>query len=208
MFKYFQVTGLAILASLALSTPVSAAPFVPTGVHNDVSYDTVVNDWGWSVVYRGDYSAFVSIDTIFAGVTPESYVMLAGIQDGSSTFDVLAAALSQDVRTQTSHNATHTANDVNWYYNAYSMGFAGPSDSISQFSADTTGWSERDRLSWHTSYSVGGAYQDPSQAPAALFGGWRSGSNTNLNDSTGWDRVVLVYSALPESSLAQLWSHL
>lgn len=149
-----------------------------------------MNDWGWTPIYRGDYSDTVSIPTVFSGA--QQYLMIAGIQDGSLTIDVLGAALTSDILTYTSYNETHTANDVNWYYNGYSMGFAGLGDTINQSSADINGsdWSppsERDRLSWHT---FGPLYSDG--APTEINGGWRSGDNIFLNQSTDWDRVVFT----------------
>ena len=120
--------------------------------------------------------------------------MLAGIHDGSSTFDVLSYAKKEDVLQYTSWNTTNFANGASWYFNAYSMGFAGLGDTIYQSSADINGsdWSgtpERDRLSWHT--STGGWNQDSSQVATYVEGGWRSGSNISLW-GTDWDRVILV----------------
>lgn len=161
------------------------AATLPYGVQNDIALNTVLNTWGWTITYRGDYNATVPISTLFAGTG--EYVMLAAIQDGYSTIEVLAAALKSEVMTYTALNVTHTSNGVNWYYNGGSLGFAGAGDTITQGSADTTGQSERDRLSWHTS----GGY---SFAPTQINGGWRAGSYTSLNSATNWDRLVLTMS--------------
>lgn len=184
------------IAALFAVNAAQAATYNPIGVQNDISYAEVING-GWSVVYRGDYSANgVSIDSIFGGIAAGSKVMLAAIQDGSSNFDVLAAAAKEDVLTYTAWNTTHLANNVNWYFNGGSMGFAGAGDTIYQTSADVVGAGsfgrdpngiERDRLSWHTSGTSG--YNG---VATSLNGGWRSGSNVWLNSSTAWDRVVLV----------------
>jgi hypothetical protein len=167
------------------------AGIIPDNVMNDVSYDTVVNDWGWEVIFRSDYADGASMDTLFNGASTGDYVMLAGIQDGSLTFDVLAAALYEDVTTYTALHETHEANGAEWYYNGYSMGFAGLGDAIYQGSADIEGSSwrgtpERDRLSWHTN----GGHEN---LPSEMHYGWRSGSNITLNSSTDWDKVVLKY---------------
>jgi len=77
------------------------------------------------------------------------------------------------------------------------MGFAGLGDTIRQGSADTSGESERDRLSWHTGILPGTINQNPSFEPDYIFGGWRSGDNTELNYDSNWDRVVLRYT-VPE----------
>jgi hypothetical protein len=166
---------------------------IPYGVMNDVSYDTVVNDWGWQVVYIGDYSANATYNDLFGSIAAGSKVMLAAIHDGSTTFDVLAAASLSDITTITDLNVTHAANGAEWYYNNNSMGFAGLGDTIFQNSADINGSAfmgtpERDRLSWHT---------NGSNSFLSIDGGWRSGDNINLNVSTDWSRLVLVQAPSP-----------
>lgn len=175
-----------------------ASLIIPNGVQNDVALSTVTGAWGWTVAYQGDYSQTVSIADMFANTTGQ-YVMLAAHRKGSNTFEVLAAALKTDVQTYTPYNTTHTSNGVEWYYNNFSIGFAGLGDTIIQSSADINGsaWSgtpERDRLSWHS----GG-----SSTPTAIFGGWRAGAFIELNSSTEWERFVLTgdnLSAVPEPS--------
>lgn len=186
-----KLKTLAAVAVLALSsTAVEAQTYAPVGVQNDVSYSDVING-GWSEVYRGDYGTNgVSIADIFNKIAAGSQVMLAAIKDGSTTFDVLAAASVEDVLQVTAIDQTHTANGANWYFNGDSMGFAGLNDSIHQYTADVAGSGERDRLSWHTSGT------DASNM--VINGGWRSGSNIWLNSSTDWNRVVLVAAPVPE----------
>ncbi len=178
---------------LGMAGPVMA-DLIPVGVQNDVELNTVLNDWGWTIAYRGDYRDNVSLNTMFGNATGE-YIMLAGIQDGSATIDVLAAALKTDVFTYTAKDVTHAANGAEWYCNGGSMGFAGLGDTINQSSADINGSSwrgspERDRLSWHTNSSY-------SALPTSIERGWRSGSNIELNSSTDWDRMVLTYTVVP-----------
>ena len=191
-----KLKALAAVAVLALSsTAAEAQTYTPVGVQNDVSYSDVING-GWSEVYRGDYGSNVSVASIFDQIAAGSQVMLAAIQDGSTTFDVLAAASVEDVLQVTAKNQTHTANGANWYFNGSSMGFAGLNDVIDQNTADIAGsgeWGysvERDRLSWHT--------QGSNASDMTLNGGWRSGSNIWLNSSTDWNRVVLVAAPVPE----------
>ena len=191
-----KLKALAAVAVLALSsTAAEAQTYTPVGVQNDVSYSDVING-GWSEVYRGDYGSNVSVASIFDQIAAGSQVMLAAIQDGSTTFDVLAAASVEDVLQVTAKNQTHTANGANWYFNGSSMGFAGLNDVIDQNTADIAGsgeWGysvERDRLSWHTSGS--------NASDMTINGGWRSGSNIWLNSSTDWSRVVLVAAPVPE----------
>lgn len=187
MTRAFQLAAACVATLLAVAGQVQAGVIVPTGVHNDVSFDTVTNDWGWSLLYRGSYSETnLSISSVFGGAG--EYLMIGAIQKGSSTIEVLAAALTSDVLNYTPRNSTHTANGVEWYYNRHSMGFAGLGDTINQTTADTNGPDERDRLSWHT-----GATGD-SFAPTVIDGGYRAGSYYGLNFSTDWERVVFTAS--------------
>jgi len=177
-----------VLACAAVSA--QADSYTPTGVQNDVDYNSVLNG-GWSVLYQGAYGGSFSLSNIFDGVAAGSKIMLAGKHVASSVFDVLAWAGLEEVTQYTAYNQTHQANGVEWYSNGGSMGFAGLGDTIQQNSADTNGssWAgtpERDRLSWHTD----GGYNI---AATSVSGGWRSGSNINLNDSQDWQRYVLVF---------------
>ena len=189
---------LALAALFTVACNVNAG-IIPVGVQNDIAISQVTSDWGWTLCYQNTYASSVSIDQMFASCTGD-YVMLASEFNGSGVLDVLAAALFTDVTTYTALNTTHTANDVNWYFNGYSMGFAGLGDTISQGSADTNGsaWSgtpENDRLSWHTT----GGYN---ALPTSVFGGWRSGTNINLNGATDWSRLVFTSNASPTPSAA------
>lgn len=189
---------LAVTSALAAMSGAARADYNPFGVQNDVAYNTVVNG-GWTQIYRGDYSDSFSIASVFGSIATGTKVMLAAIHDNSSTFDVLAAANVEDVLTHTNWNVTHAANGAEWYFNGGSMGFAGLGDTIYQTSADIngsawTGGAERDRLSWHTGGQLG--YDG---AADTVYGGWRSGTNIELNGSTDWDRVILVQAApVPE----------
>jgi hypothetical protein len=187
-----------IAAFLALATVGSAqaAPaYTATGVQNNVSYDAVVNG-GWSVAYRGDYRAGFDLAAIIDGIAAGRNVMLAAIHDGALDFEVLSYAAKEDVFSVTAHDQTHVANGAEWYYNNSSIGFAGLGDLITQSSADINGsaWKgtpESDRLSWHTG------------ALGSVFYGWRAGSYIQLNDSTEWDRLILVQDASPAADVPE-----
>jgi hypothetical protein len=179
------------------------ADYVPSGVQTNVPVSTVLGG-GWSIVFQDTYADNGTlISTVFAGVSPGDYVMLAARPVGSDTFTLLAAGLDSDVQYYTPYNTTHTANGVNWYYNGASMGFAGAGQSIYQSDADimdASGWGHPDpnrpdgslRLSWHT-FDSGG----PGVAPTILDYGWRAGNNIGLNGSSDWERDVLVLNASP-----------
>lgn len=193
--KRFARNSTATLALVFAAFSAQAASYTPTGVQNDVDYNSVLNG-GWKVVYQGAYGGSFSISDVFGSIAAGSKVMLAAKNIASSVFDVLAWAGLEEVTQHTAQNQTHQANGVEWYSNAYSMGFAGVGDTIQQNSADINGsaWAgtpERDRLSWHT--STNGAWnQDPSAQAQYVQGGWRSGDNIMLNDSQDWQRYVLV----------------
>lgn len=188
--KRFARNSTATLALVFAAFSAQAASYTPTGVQNDVDYNSVLNG-GWKVVYQGAYGGSFSISDVFGSIAAGSKVMLAAKNIASSVFDVLAWAGLEEVTQHTAQNQTHQANGVEWYYNGGSMGFAGAGDTIQQSSADVNGSSfngtpsERDRLSWHTS----GGY---AAAPTTVNGGWRSGDNIWLNESQDWQRYVLV----------------
>ena len=152
--KRFARNSTATLALVFAAFSAQAASYTPTGVQNDVDYNSVLNG-GWKIVYQGAYGATTSISDLFGSIAAGSKVMLAAKNIASSVFDVLAWAGLEEVTQYTGLNQTHQANGVEWYYNGYSMGFAGAGDTNYQNSADTNGQSERDRLSWHTSISEG-----------------------------------------------------
>ena len=185
-----KIIGLAML----MASGVANAGVIPFGVQNDVSFDQVSNDWGWSLCHVSNYGGSVAIADMFSSCNGD-YVMLGAALEGSDTIDTLAAALFTDVTTYTAHNVTTSSNGAEWYFNAYSMGFAGLGDAINQNTADTAGANERDRLSWHTSLVSGSWSQSSAVAPLYVHNGWRSGDNTNIYAGTGWNRLVFTFNS-------------
>ena len=202
--------AMALMAILGSVLDQAHASFIPVGVQENVSVSTVQGSWGWQVAYSGLYRDNVSIADVFAAVPAGSYVMYAARPVGALNYTLLAAASESDARTYTSLNTTTTANGAQWYYNGWSMGFAGLGDSITQNSADTqdsslptgtlptgtlpTGINGNLRLSWHTSANFGN-----NEVPTVMNGGWRAGRTDQLNESTEWERAVL-YAPVPEPS--------
>ena len=192
--------AMALMAILGSVLDQAHASFIPVGVQENVSVNTVQGSWGWQVAYSGLYRDNVSIADVFAAVPAGSYVMYAARPVGAENYTLLAAASETDARTYTSLNTTTTANGAQWYYNGWSMGFAGLGDSITQYSADTqdssfnTGINGNLRLSWHTSANDG--YNG---VPSVMNAGWRAGRTDQLNESTEWERAVL-YAPVPEPS--------
>ena len=194
--KLTKLLSSVAVAAAMLAGSAAQAAFIPTGVQNDVTVATVTGTWGWTMISQGNYGGSMSINDLFAG--HGQYVMIGAMHEGSGVIDVLAADLYTTVTTQTAQNATNVSNSVGWYFNGYSMGFAGATDTVCQTTADTCGMSERDRLSWHTSMTANTWDQNSGLAPDFVFNGWRSGDNTGIYTNTDWTRVVFTMDAQGE----------
>ena len=170
---------------LLASIQSAVAGVIPVGAKNDISINTVTNDWGWEFIYRNAYNVnHVTGDKYnyyFGNAKSGDWIMLGSINNSNNTFDVLAAVLYDDLLGSfTFNNNTKAFNGASWYNREdYSIGFAGLGKSVSLNSADTAGGDERDRLSWHMHENYDAGY--------------RSGNNTGLNGSTDFDKAVLVY---------------
>lgn len=199
-FKFFKATFVAVFL---LICNVSNAGIIPHGVQENVAYNDVTNTWGWDLLYRGDYSASISIDDMFSG--HQDYIMLGAINGDSDTITLLAAVRWSDFITYTADNVTKSLNGAEWYINGDSLGFAGLGDTINQTSADTSSVNANKRLSWHTNRS-----SNSSSVATDVFGGWRAGAATGLNGSTAWDRVVFTANAnvqsVPEPSTLAIFA--
>lgn len=187
--------SLTATAAMMIAASAAQASILPSGVQNDVAVSTV-SGWGFtvcSVVNFSTNNASSRPAAMLAGCSGD-YLMMASRRIGSSTFDVLAAANFADVIFEAgTGNVTHLANHVEWYFNDnWSWGFAGEGDQVLRTSADVAGAGERDRLSWHT--------HDTFSA------GYRSG-NFISNNSTGWEKVLLVANAtqVPEPESVALF---
>jgi hypothetical protein len=173
---------LALLAVALVRTPeASAAPpaYYPSGPQVNVSESQLT---GWTQCWSGLYNGTVSLATVLAACQGD-YLLLAGGPVGSTTFDVVAAAPRADVIHDTGNsNTPHDANGTGWYYSSSrSWGFAKQGDAINRITCDVLNVNPAQRLCWHTS---GGN----------MTGGYRSGSNTGLNGSTAYRRVIYVAS--------------
>jgi hypothetical protein len=180
----------AVIASVivAMSSVVSVAK---AGIISD--YSKFVADDSWNVVYQGGYGTAFDYASILGSIVPGSTVALASSSSaGSLTYDLFASTSTTTLSTITASNTTIFDNDVFWYRNSSSLGFADTS-TISQSSADTLCSSDVAcgdlRLSWHTNDGIGNT----------VSGGWRSGVNTGLNRNNVWQRYVLVLDQTPAS---------
>ena len=183
--KDFYMKKVVAFIFLLVVSSVTQAGIIPVGPQNDISVTEVTDVWGWEFIYRNSYNVQHpngdKYDYYFGGAQSGDWIMLGGINNSTNTFDVLAAVLYDDLLASFTHGYnTNTFNGAEWYNREdYSIGFAGEGDSVTLTSADTNAHNERDRLSWHMH--------------EGFDAGWRSGSNTNLNDSSAFDKAVLVY---------------
>jgi hypothetical protein len=122
----------------------------------------------------------VSLSTIQADCSGGN-LMLACRQAGSSTLTVAAHAPRADVLLDVGAGSTssHDANGTSWYYNTdSSWGFFHIGDGVRRYTCDTeTGAYPGERLCWHT-------------GDGSLSGGYRCGTETGLNDTRAWERVI------------------
>ena len=167
-----------ILAGL-LSVGVLAAPAKSsafTGVQNDVHVTALS---GWTQCYLDAYNnTGLTSAGVLAACTGDN-LMLACRPTGSGVLSVVAHAPRADVTFDTGGNDTpHDANGVGWYFNDdFSWGFAAQGDTIDLNICDISTTNGGQRLCWHTQQSPG-------------LGGWRCGTNTSLNSSPSFERVV------------------
>jgi hypothetical protein len=193
----FTSATTAIFIALTASQA-SAAVYYPSGPQTNVALSTVLNG-GWTEIYEGAYSASPTISQLFGSA--QTYVMLGAIQANSNTIAVLAATTLADLETYTPLNTPHLSNGSEWYYNAYSIGFAESGATIFQNAADVAGPSDPLRLSWH---ATNNGIFNASLSPSELTGGWRAGTTEGLNSSSDWERIVFttnsITAAVPEPS--------
>lgn len=101
------------LSLIAIHRPATAQTYAPYGVQTNVPVDTVLNDWGWTIVWQGGHGDMALLSNVFAGVAaddPETWVMYAARPAGSEVFTLLAAAPAVDALTVTLPNVTVSSN--------------------------------------------------------------------------------------------------
>jgi hypothetical protein len=161
----------------------SYADYYPSGIQQNVSEQTLIDN-GWTLFYEQTYGTIIGNSS--TPIRPSGqYVILSGKAAGSSTITLAAAAPTAQVFTETAVNTPQLLNGTYWYYslesllgpNFGSIGFA-PTSSITQVSADTSGALDPLRLSWHLD---------------AIVGGYRLGTDLNLNSSTAYLKQVWTW---------------
>jgi hypothetical protein len=162
----------------------SGPAYYPFGPQLNVSESTIVNG-GWVKCWQGLYGNGSSVLANVLTLCKGPNMLLAGGPAGSSVFDVIATAPRADVLFDTgTSNTPHNANGSGWYFNTnYSWGFAKQGDAINRSECDTNSTDGAYRLCWHTGLDYPFNRIDP---------GWRSGTNTDLNDSTTYRRAIFV----------------
>lgn len=178
-----KLKTLAAVATLVLAGSTNAA------IISDYSKAGATSE-GWTIVYQGAYNGSFNYGNLLDTLSSSAQVALASSASSNATaFDLFAGTSLSILQTITGLDSTVFADDAYWYRNNQSVGFA-PSATIQQRSADVVGsdigsvnlgTTDADlRLSWHTS------------SEDVVYGGWRSGRNTGLNDDNTWQRYVLV----------------
>ena len=178
------ITALALSGMAAIAPPAQAAFWYPFGIQTNVAASTITGN-SWTLCWSGTYADSANLSDVLAACD-QSFIMLAGGVNGSSTYMLAGAGPRSTVFGTTASNTTSYANGVYFYYNAQSMGFA-PNSTITQSSADTKdstidSWSDGRttgayRMSWHTSDTT-------------INGGWRVGLADGLNSDTSYVRAI------------------
>lgn len=163
-----------LLSIGVLAAPTKGSAF--SGVQNDVAVSALT---GWTQCYLDTYNnTGLTTAGVLAACTGD-HLMLACRPTGSDTLTVAAHAARADVTFDTGEtNVPHVANGVGWYFgDDFAWGFAAEGDSIDLNICDISTTNGGSRLCWHTQQSPG-------------LGGWRCGTNTSLNSSPSFERVV------------------
>jgi hypothetical protein len=183
--------GSACAVEQACSAGACTALFATTfvGPQTNIPIDTLQ---GWSQCFVEDYNtAGTSIDGVLAACSG-SELMMACRPTGSDTLQLAAYAARADVTFETGQSSTpHDANGVGWYFDEdFAWGFAPEGAPIELSVCDTydinngTDASTPLRLCWHT---VGA---DLGYGSDTFYGGFRCGADTDLNDSSSFERVI------------------
>jgi hypothetical protein len=156
------VTIVFVLLFSAIGIQSSYADYYPTGIQQNVSEQTLIDN-GWTLFYEQTYStANSSTGSEFR--PSERFMIVTGKSIGSTTLTTVAAAPTNSVFTSTTINTPQLLNGTYWYYTpGDSFGYS-PTDVINQAPADITGCdgptdscaSDPSRLSWHLTGTLGG----------------------------------------------------
>ena len=156
----------------------SLALYTFSGVATNVPIAQLV---GWSQCYIDTYANSATALTTILAQCSQAKLLLGCRPTGTSTLVVAANAPRADVIFDTTGDQTtlHQANGVGWYYNTnWSWGFVQGGDPVQKFSCDVLTSPNNDRrMCWHT----GGGN---------INSGYRCGTNTSLNNSNTYERLV------------------
>jgi hypothetical protein len=174
----------AVTAALALLGVVAAsagAQYNPYGPQQNVSLATILGG-GWTQCYAATMAVPIGNGAV-GPLTPcqGQNLMMAGRVTGATDFLVLAAGPRADLIFDTGigPNNTHAVNGSQWYFSPidWSWGFAELGATTNQSQCDTYDLSDPLRMCLHTFNQ---------------YGGWRIGTNYNLNNSVDFEKVFFV----------------
>jgi hypothetical protein len=166
---------------IGLCTPLNITMF--SGPQTNVSIASLS---GWKECFVEDYGTSGTAVSDVLTACSGAQLMMACRPTGSDTLQLAAYAGRDDVTFEEGEDSTtHTANGTGWYFDAnWSWGFALAGAPVDRDSCDIDDPSDPLRLCWHT---VGEEYGFGNDT---FYGGFRCGADTDLNDSTAFERVI------------------
>lgn len=169
------VAGQLCVAGMCVRSP---SEYTPVGPQTNVPV-AMVTAGGWTECYRDLFNNGMTSLATLQEQCNLSEVMVSCRATGSATLQLLAQAARWDVFFDTgdNNNVLHFASGTNWYYSTgWSMGFAGPMDTVSRIACDLSAPDDVQRLCFHT-------------RAGNIQGGYRCGADTRLNASAAFERV-------------------
>ena len=133
---------------------------------------------GWKKCHESEYgSPDIPIEDVMMDCTGEN-IMLACKTKDDTNLRVAAYANKIDILVDDTSNNLNEQNGTGFYFsNSQSIGFAEIGKTVRRNSCDTDGRDEETRLCWH-------------MRNRNLQGGWRCGSQTDLNSDRNYLRII------------------
>jgi len=158
---------------------------VVAGVQHDVPEDDVL-DRGWRPCWSSAYNDAGHPMPDVMNECDGERLMMACRRFGEPNLLLAAEGESAEVLTDVGDgvNASHTHNDVEWYFSPNrSWGFAPGGSAVNRNTCDVAA-PRAPRMCWHM--------EAPGAAPNEIAGGWNCGEDTFLQNGDGadWERIL------------------
>jgi hypothetical protein len=168
------------LACSAAGAAFAAPSYMPEGVQTNVGIGNVTGG-GWTQCYVADFATPIgnNAESVLNACTGD-YLLMAGRESGAEWFEVLAATLRSEAIFVTGQNSnTHMSNGANWWFAPnWSWGFTEADDMVNNNECDLS--NSPKSMCLHT---------------FSFVGGFRINNITDLNSSTGYEKVFYTASA-------------